>query len=88
MDATKNALGGTLRLTRAMQLPTPLPKHVEDLRKIVFEEYDLDLTEAEALDLATNIMQIAFLLPYIQKRLKRSGSKPEVGDSPPKPVEP
>lgn len=53
-----------------MWLPVPTPKMVDEFRALVRREFQLELTEAEALDLATRFLQIYFLKTYAYRDLR------------------
>ena len=48
-----------------MWLPTPSPKHVVEFAELAKREFDLDLSPDEALDAATRLLHIHFILTYL-----------------------
>lgn len=58
-----------------MYLPTPSPEHVASFKKILAEEFGIEVDDTEALRLATNLLQIYFLLPYAKKHVRPPDDK-------------
>jgi hypothetical protein len=50
-----------------MWLPHPTPKMIEEFREIVLKEFDLPLSESQASDAATGLIQIHYLLAYANR---------------------
>ena len=53
-----------------MWLPTPSPKHVEQFKALALAEFGLELTPGEALDVATRLLHIHFILTYAYRPLR------------------
>ncbi len=56
-----------------MWLPTPTDESVEKFKVLAKEEFGLDLTEKEARDTATRLLQIHYLLAYAYRGLALDG---------------
>lgn len=53
-----------------MWLPIPSAEHVERFRTLIRAEFELELREEESLQLADNLLQIYFLLPYANRAVR------------------
>ncbi len=48
-----------------LNLPTPQPHHVQKLKEIIREQHGIELTDAEALDQCSNMVQYLFLTEHV-----------------------
>ncbi len=53
-----------------MWLPTPSPKHVQEFKALALAEFGLELTSDQALDAATRLLHIHFILTYAYRPLR------------------
>lgn len=66
-----------------MWLPTPTGESVEKFKILAKEEFGLDLTDREAEQTATRLLQIHYLLAYCYRGLRPDGKEAVSERNPP-----